>query len=270
MLEEKKNERALLIGFLLIILVVFVFFSKNFFSSRSDKKKEAAEIRNEDSEKLASVSESELAKMMLERKPLVILDIRDPESFRADHIVDSKNVSDADLQQITSSADKNNKYIIIDYAGENSVVSLPEKLKGSENIFILSGGFEAWILNHNSTISAGNPSSLSDQSKISYISNDELKKMIDENNTTNLYLIDVQDSASYSSGHIKGAINIFLDDIEKRRKEIPLGKKVVVYGKDGLSGFQAGTRLFDLGTTNVFVLPDGLDAWKEKGFEVVK
>jgi len=269
MLNERKNERALLIGFLLIVLVVFVFFSKSFFSSKNNQKNKPKEIQIDDSKKLASVSDSELAKMMLEKKPLMILDIRDPESFKADHIIDSKNLINEDLSQVLNSTDKNKKYIIVDYSGENSVVSLPDNLKNSENIFILSGGFSAWKSNQNATISAGNPSSLSDQSKVTYIKNDDLKKMIDEN-TSNLYIIDVQNSTAYSSGHIKGAINIFLDDIEKRRREIPLGKKVVVYGKDGLSGFQAGTRLFDLGTTNVFVLPDGLDAWREKGFEIVK
>jgi rhodanese-related sulfurtransferase len=269
MLDEKKNERAMLIGFLLIILVVFIFFSKNFFSSRNEQKKESGAIQNDESNKLALVSDSELSKMILERKPLAILDIRDPESFRADHIIDSKNVASADLPQILGSTDKNKKYILVDYSGENSVVKLPDNLKDSENIFILSGGFSAWKTNQNATISIGNPSSLSDQSKVSYIKNDELKKMIDEN-MPSIYIVDVQDSAAYSNGHIKSAVNIFLDDIEKRRREIPLGKKVVVYGKDGLSGFQAGTRLFDLGTTNVFVLPDGLDAWGEKGFEIVK
>lgn len=263
-----KNEKALLIGLLVIIFVVLLFFSKSFLTS---EKKDAnpKKIAQDETKKLTPLPDNELVKMILARKSLVILDVRDSESFKAEHIIDSKNTSVEDLQNILSSADKNKNYVIVDYTGENSAISLPEKIKESPNVYSLLGGFEAWTMNHNSTISAGDPSSLPDQSKVSYIKNDELKKIIDEN-ISNLYIIDVQDNISYLNGHLKGAVNIYLGDIEKRRKEIPLGKKVIVYGKDGLSGFQAGTRLFDLGTANVFVLPDGLDAWKEKGFEIIK
>jgi rhodanese-related sulfurtransferase len=265
-----KNEKALYTGILLVLVVIIIFFFRSHFIGRNSSEKNELEYQNSDNpKKLPPISNEDLSKMILQNKPVVILDIRDQENFKAEHIIGSRNVVNEELSQMLNSADKNKKYIIIDYAGENSTVKLPDNLKDSENIFILSGGFAAWKSSQNRTISRGDPTSFSDQSKVSYIKNDDLKKNIEEN-TSSLFIIDVQDKTSYSNGHIKGAVNIFLDDIEKRRKEIPLGKKVVVYGKDGLGGFQAAARLFDLGIMNVFVLPDGLDAWKEKGFEVVK
>jgi hydroxyacylglutathione hydrolase len=265
----EKNEKALLVGLLIIILVVLLFFSKSFLTAKNEKNANTQKISLDETKKITPISDGDLAKMILAKKPLVILDVRDPESYKAEHIINSKNVSTQDLLNTLASLENGKTYIIIDYTGENSAINLPDKIKKLPDVYSLSGGFAAWKMNQNATISAGDLSSLSDQSKVSYIKNDDLKKMIDED-VPNLYIVDVQDNISYLNGHLKGATNIFLDDIEKRRKEIPLGKKVVVYGKDGLSGFQAGTRLFDLGTSNVFVLPDGLDAWKDKGFEVVK
>jgi thiosulfate sulfurtransferase len=268
--EKTKNQKALLFGFFLIILVILIFVFKDYFANKRNAKPDNPSITNQKNQpKLLSIKDTELSGMLLARKSPAILDIRDPLSFQAEHIIDSQNVSGDDLSNILADADKNKSYVIVDYTGENSVVNLPENLKNATNIFLLSGGFQGWKNNQNRTISRGDPNSFSDQSKVSYIKNDDLKKMIDED-APNLYIIDARDSGFYSGGHIKNAMNIFLEDIEKRRKEIPLGKKIVVYGQDGLGGFQAAARLFDLGVMNVFAIPDGLNAWKEKGFEVIQ
>jgi rhodanese-related sulfurtransferase len=58
--------------------------------------------------------------------------------------------------------------------------------------------------------------------------------------------------------------------LEKRKKDIPIGKKIVLYDNDGLGAFKAGVRLFDMGFFNTFTLSDGLDAWKKKNYELVK
>lgn len=268
--KTDKNQKALLFGLFLIVIVILIFVFKDYYTSKSNTKSSDSKTENQDNQpKLLSLKDTELSSMILARKPLIIIDIRDPLSFQAEHIIDSRNVSGDDLANILAVPDKNKSYVIIDYTGENSVVNLPENLKNATNVFLLSGGFQAWKNNQNQTISQGDPNSFSDQSKVNYIKNDDLKKLIDES-APNLYIIDARDNVSYTSGHIKNAVNIFLDDIEKKRNEIPLGKKIIVYGQDGMGGFQAAARLFDLGVMNVFALPDGLNAWKDKGFEIVK
>jgi rhodanese-related sulfurtransferase len=139
---------------------------------------------------------------------------------------------------------------------------------GFKNVFYLSGGFTEWKDENNGTASAGDPSSFSDQAKVNFIKGDDLKKAIDNNE--DLLIIDLRKEAAFSGGHIKNAINIYLGDLEKRRSEIPLGKKVVLVDNDGLWAFQGAVRLFDAGVFNVFALSEGLDAWKQKGYEVVK
>jgi rhodanese-related sulfurtransferase len=267
--DSNKNEKALLIGLLLIVFVVMIFVSKNYIANKNISKDKNKSTLPDNSNKLAAISDKDLAKFILDRKPLSILDMRDPLSFKSEHIINSLNVSGQDLLNNLSSNDKNKTYILVDYTGENSTVSIPDNMKNSSNIFLLTGGFTAWKSNHNSTISSGDPNLPSDQSKISYINCDDLKKITD-GNSQNLYILDVRDKNSFAQNHIKNAINIYLDEIERRYKEIPLGKRIVVYDDNGFSAFQAGVRLFDLGVMNVFTLSDGFTAWQQKGYEVIK
>lgn len=268
--NDKKNEKALLWGFLLIILVVLVFVSKNYYSGKSGSSQKDTDTQSADNlKKMPQISDGELSKKILARSPLFIFDIRDSDSFKVEHIIDSKNVSVEDLSKILSSPEKNKTYVVVDYTGENSAAGISSDILEAENIYFLSGGFAAWKNNKNSTISFGDATSFVDQSKVRYVKSEELKKMIDEN-AKNLYLIDVRNSDSFKTGRIKNATNIFVDDLESRRKEIPLGKKIIVYDKDGLLAYEAAVRLFDLGIINVFALSDGLDGWNQKGYEVVK
>lgn len=264
-----KNEKALLIGLFAIIFVVMLFFSKDFLTGKNDRNDNYNETKQDEIKKLSPISDIDLSKMIIEKKPLLIFDVRDPESYKAEHIIGSKNISAQDLHGVLLSADKRKEYIIVDYTGENSAINLTDNAGKLPNIFSLAGGFAAWKENHNSTISAGDPSSFSDQSKVIYINCDDLKKIIDSN-LTNAYIIDVRSDDLFSQGHLKNARNIHVDSMESNYKNIPLGKKIIVYDDSGFYAFQAAVRLFDLGVVNVFSLSDGLATWKQKGFEVVK
>jgi rhodanese-related sulfurtransferase len=267
--DPDKNEKALLIGLLLIVFVIMIFVSKNYIANKNISKNKNQSILPDNSKKLAAISDKDLAKIILERKPLSILDMRDPLSFKGEHIINSLNISSQDLLNRLSSNDENKIYVLVDYTGENSTVNIPDNIKDSSNIFLLTGGFSAWKSNHNSTISSGDPNLPSDQSKISYINCDDLKKLTD-GNSQNLFILDVRDKDVFAQNHIKNSVNIYLDEIEKRYREIPLGKKIVVYDDNGFSAFQAGVRLFDLGVMNVFTLSDGFIVWQQKGYEVAK
>lgn len=267
--DQDKNQRVLLIGLFLIISVILIFFSKNyFFGKKYSQEKNNSDVRLEELLKIKAISSEDLSEMITIGKSPVIFDVRDSDSFLVEHIIDSKNISQENLEKTLSSPEKNKTYVIVDYSGENSPFNFPDSLE-NEEIYLLSGGFSAWKNGRNPTISFGDADSFLDQSKVSYIKSEELKKIIEENERS-FYIIDVRKSDSFSGGHIKNAINIFLDDIEKRRREMPLGKKIVVYDEDGLWAYRAAVRLFDLGVFNVFALSDGFDGWKQKGYEIVK
>jgi rhodanese-related sulfurtransferase len=200
-----------------------------------------------------------------------VIDVRDTASFQQEHIVDSQNIPLADFSDAVSTLDKNKTYVLFDQSEDPTLVALVQNIlakNGYDKIYYLSGGFSNWKTLDLPAVADGDPQSFTDQSKVNYIKSDDLKKTIDSGE--NLYIIDLRTSNEYSGGHIKNAVNIYLGDLEKRRGEIPLGKKVILVDNDGLWAFKGAVRLFDTGTFNVFALSDGLNAWQQKGYEMVK
>lgn len=70
-------------------------------------------------------------------------------------------------------------------------------------------------------------------------------------------LIDSRTAEEFKMGHINGAINIPVDDIRSRMREIPRDKKIIVYCAVGLRGYIASRILMQHGYTNVFNLSGG-------------
>ena len=269
--QIENNNKAILIGITLIALVAAITFFRACAGPKKSDVLSDPSAPIQDKEPANGISAEELQKEINERNNLTIIDIRSANSFKAEHIRDSKNLSFEEIKNSFDSLDKRASYVFIGEAGNGQAENLVNQIfvaQGFENAKYLVGGFSEWQENLYPAIGDGDPTSVTDQSKVSYINCDELKKMLETE--ANLYVVDVRSAHNFSEGHIKDATNIFLDDLESKRKEIPLGKKIVVYDKDGLWAMKAAARLFDMGVFNVKALSEGLDTWKIKGFEVVK
>ncbi|KKR22117.1 MAG: Rhodanese domain protein [Candidatus Moranbacteria bacterium GW2011_GWA2_39_41] len=272
--NHTSNLVAMIIGLILIISIGgLAFFRLNKSQNTAKEISEASKdtpIKN--MQNATKISTSDLAKKILAHpENLSLIDVRDAADFSKEHLLDSQNIPLSVIVDAMSPLDKNNDYIIIDYDSSiESLALIVEALTniGFKNISYLDGGFTAWKLDFNSTISAGDPDSFVDQSKIKYIQTDKLKEMLETED--NLIILDVRKKNQFNEGHIKGATNIYLEDLEKRRTEIPFNKKIILYDNDGLWAFKAGVRLFDMGLFNALILSDGLDNWKKKGFELIK
>lgn len=70
-------------------------------------------------------------------------------------------------------------------------------------------------------------------------------------------LLDVRTSEECSEGYIKGAMNIPLDELRSRIKEIPKEKDVLIYCAVGLRGYIASRILAQYGFSNVLNLSGG-------------
>jgi rhodanese-related sulfurtransferase len=72
------------------------------------------------------------------------------------------------------------------------------------------------------------------------------KKLLNEKSPT-LFVLDIGQSENYKKRHIVGAVNIPLEELERRVREIPAGRQIVVYGENDVVSFQGGVILSDLG-----------------------
>jgi rhodanese-related sulfurtransferase len=273
-MNKNETSRNLMAGFIGIILIALVFaatLARNKFTNKKTSEKKSTNSSLEKKSPQDNLSAPENITKKIISHEAVVIDIREKDSYSAEHILDSLNISKEDFQNSIPALDKSKIYVIMDDGNEVFARELAEYIfqkKLLEKIYYFPGGFPAWKANYSPTISFGDPLLLSDQAKITYIKSEELQKLIIEQKDNSLYILDVRRSDSFSGGHIKGSFNIFLEDLEKERKKIPLGKKIIVCDNDGLWAYMAAVRLFDMGIKNVLTLSDGLDAWKENKYEL--
>jgi rhodanese-related sulfurtransferase len=269
-----SNVVALGLGFFLIALIVGVSFfrTRNIKETLDNAEVSSASAITENIHKATKISSKDLAaKIMYPQNDLILIDMRSSDDFSKEHLLNSHNVPFITISDAMVALDKNKPYVLIDYGPSVELTATVIKNMigaGFNNISYLEGGFSTWKSNYNPIIFAGDPTSFVDQSKVTYIKTDQLKEMLQKDNT--LALIDVRKKEQFDAGHLIGAINIFLDDIEKRKKEIPSNKKIIIYDNNGLAAFQAAVRLFDMGFFNTLTLSDGLNSWKSKNYEIVK
>lgn len=77
-------------------------------------------------------------------------------------------------------------------------------------------------------------------------------------------LIDVRTPAEYAEEHLKGAINIPLDELDKRLDRLHGYNLIYLYCGTGNRSKQAGERLARAGIAGVINLDGGMIAWKEQ------
>mgnify|MGYP000586761357 CR=1 FL=1 len=274
--NKNKNINALTIGFVLIFIIAAFTVLR---SLPKEFKEEKAKVdfeneKQENSEQIEEknlISSEELYKRIKNMEKFKIIDIRSAEEYKLEHIADSYNIPISNLSSFVKDLKTSDSIVIVDLEGlEQNGITAINILKGLgfENVYFLSGGLVNWKLNFNPTISEGEIDSFSDRAKVRYITSDELKNIMDSER--NIFVIDVRNQASFAEGHLKNAINIPLSELENRRKEIPVGKKIIVTDNDGFDSFKAAVKLFDLGFINTFILSDGLVTWKNKNYEIIK
>lgn len=74
-------------------------------------------------------------------------------------------------------------------------------------------------------------------------------------------LLDVRTPGEFNSGHIEGAINIPVNDLESRISELPADKEVVVYCRSGARSSSAKRILESKGISQVYDL-GSISRWR--------
>jgi len=83
------------------------------------------------------------------------------------------------------------------------------------------------------------------------------------------FLLDVRTPEEFAGGHLDGAANINVQELQSRLSEIPRDQPVVLYCRSGNRSAQAAQMLQAAGFTGVYDL-GGIIAWEQAGLPVVR
>ena len=87
----------------------------------------------------------EKAKEKMDSENLIIIDIRDPESYEASHIPDAVNLNGSNIKEFVEGCDKTKPLIICCYHGISSQGAADYFSQlGFAEVYSLAGGFESW------------------------------------------------------------------------------------------------------------------------------
>jgi rhodanese-related sulfurtransferase len=78
--------------------------------------------------------------------------------------------------------------------------------------------------------------------------------------------LDVRTVKEYQAGHVPGAINIPVQELALRIKEVPTDKRLYVYCEAGVRSAKAAKLLATSGYTNIENISDGMRGWRDHDF----
>lgn len=266
--EFRKESVIFFIGFLCIAGIIG-FYGRSYFHKKAPTTDIAPKVDTSSITDDMYISYATLVQKRRENASnTIFIDIRPNDFFAFEHIPQSTNIPFEVIDSLNIKDGFN--FVVITQAGnERGLAATAAQILHNKNdkasIFILNGGFEGWKNSGGQIITFGNPESITDHSKVSYVTPEELKKRLDARQSH--FIVDMRPKDVYDEGHVQGAVNLPLDQLEKFYGKIPAGARIVAYGNSELEDFQAGVRLFDLGFFSTEVLKGGYAGWKAKGFD---
>ena len=94
----------------------------------------------------------------------------------------------------------------------------------------------------------------------------DAKALLDRNK--NVYLLDVRTPQEYSQGRLAGSVLIPIGEIERRSREVPGNKIIIVYCAVGSRSKPVAGFLARQGYKDVYNMTDGIVGWYRNGFPV--
>lgn len=267
---KKQNNNIFIYGILLILAVFLITTFRNGFDKKDSSNATISEISDSTNYILAE----ELHKKVLQDKNnILLIDIRDAADYQQEYIENSSNLPLDSLYENYTSLSNTKDNILIGYSFDEKKSEISQLIrflesKGFENIYVLSGGIYSWKEKFYPTISWGDLNSLEDRTKVNYIDPEQLKLAIENNYS--VFIIDGRSEVLFKQGHIPGAHNIPLNQLDSKRNEIPRAKEVIIYTDNETRDFQANVRLVDLNFLATYSINGGFKSWQEKGFLIEK
>lgn len=98
------------------------------------------------------------------------------------------------------------------------------------------------------------------------VSSREIKTLMEKNK--DVFLLDVRTPQEYSQGKLAGSVLIPIGEFERRIREVPKNKTIVVYCAVGSRSKPVASFLSQQGYKDVYHMTDGIVGWYRNGFPI--
>lgn len=259
----RQTSRALWVFFLIFITISGVFIVRYLWDENDSQQQTKSPSATIDLSDVRFIDAQTFKAREQAGETLQFLDLRTLEQYQKNHILDSLPLKPHEMLTEFPVITGTPIFIIDESVTSEVLHSLKEAFdRHGKSFAILADGINGWQMAGGLTLSAGDPYSFVDQSKVTFITPEKTKDFL----TDQVFILDVQTALAYQETHLPGAVNIPLPELEHRRSELPFTQSIVVYGTNDLEGFQAGVRLFDMNFLGARTLEGGLTAWKNARF----
>ena len=184
---------------------------------------------------------------------IVLIDTRGPDAAEKGHIQGAVAIRLNDVVRERNQFPVDRKAYIVLYAEHTDMAKLAPVVKeilnwGYKHVFILDGGYAGW-LQDDGGIQKGLV-----RTKIFYlprphpgeIVGDEFINVV-KNRPQDVLILDVRTPTEASLGMIEGAVNIPVDELQARVKELPKDKEIITHCRTGLRAEMAYSILRNAG-----------------------
>ncbi|MDD2302517.1 MAG: rhodanese-like domain-containing protein [Eubacteriales bacterium] len=222
-----------------------------------------------------SVSVEWVKKQIDARTDMVLVDSRPRRTkYDAGHIPTAVSIPDSEFDKHIDLLPQDKDKLLVFYC-EGFECKLSHKSAaraiemGYTNVKVFSEGYPAWAAHLKSQGQA--PVAVKAGKNEGSIDIAEFEKMVTEN-PESIYLVDVRDPDEFATGSFKTAVNIPVDELEKKLDKLPTDKPVVFVCGTGARSGEAYYMVQDLrpAMKNVYYLDAGLTLKKDGSFVLKK
>ncbi len=229
-------------------------------------------------DEVPSVTVEELNSFIKTNENIIILDVREKSEFTEKHIPQSRNFPRSSVvlvkdlpRELMKDLEKSSMIIVCCGIGARSSFIAAKLNQSGYNAYNLTGGLKEWEDNGFELVKGPKIAATDEPIAMSL---EEAYEHYYKIFKSQVVWVDVRTSEDYNKGHIKGAINIELNNITASFEKLPQDKSIVLYcdGAGCGQSFTAGRILIQNGYKQgkVRVLKDGYELWDKMGLPTVK
>jgi rhodanese-related sulfurtransferase len=228
----------------------------------------------------ASVSLEYVKKQLDTGTDMLLIDSRPKKTkFDKGHLPGAISIPDSEFDQMLNLLPQNKNKLIIFYC-EGYQCKLSHKsaqraiAMGYLNVKVYSAGYPEWVAKF------GGPEAPSAQKESEKIKSGKEEGSIDiasfekliKENPESLFLVDVRDTDEFAAGSLKTALNIPVDQLKKKIKELPSDKPIVFICGTGARSGESYYMVQDIRPElkNVYYVDAGMTFKKDGSVEIVK